>query len=169
MSESYIEVMVSKKPSAALVAVKFLGYFLCGASFLLGCLAGGIASLALLVLAVALGFGAYCADINSNIEYEYLYLDKEITVDKIMKKTKRKRVASYSLEKIEIMAPLNSYRLDGFKNRQFKVTDVSSGIVSQPEKRYVFYYDGSEKVIFEPNQEFIKIVKNVSPRKIFND
>ena len=40
----------------------------------------------------------------TDIEYEYLYLDKEITIDKIMAKTRRKRVLSISVDKIEILS-----------------------------------------------------------------
>ncbi len=123
----------------------------------------------MVIVAVAAGVGAYFVTMNSSIEYEYLYLDKEITVDKIMNKTKRKKVAVYELDKIEIMAPIKSYHLDDYKNRTAKLTDVSRGFEDKPDRRYVFFYNGTDKVIFEPNEAFVKAVKNVSPRKTFMD
>ena len=132
------------------------------ASFLLG-------SSLPIILAIALGVGAYFVGMYANIEYEYLYLDKEITIDKVLNKSKRKRVGVYQVDKMEILAPLNSYHLDSFKNRQVKELDYSSGIAGQPETRYCFFYEGSQKVIIEPNNEFIKLVKNVAPRKVFTD
>ena len=123
----------------------------------------------MLFMAAAFGVGIYFTVTYSDVEFEYLYLDKEITVDKVFHKSKRKRVKVYSLDKIEIMAPLKSWHLDSYKNRTFKVVDFSSGIEDMPEKRYTFYYNGEEQVIFEPDDHFIKMVKNVAPRKIFTD
>ena len=123
----------------------------------------------MLFMAAAFGVGIYFTVTYSDVEFEYLYLDKEITVDKVFRKSKRKRVKVYSLDKIEIMAPLKSWHLDSYKNRTFKVVDLSSGVEEMPEKRYTFYYNGEEQVIFEPDDHFIKMVKNVAPRKIFTD
>ena len=131
MSESYVECMVARKPS---MAVKVLA-FLIGAIAVIVGLAAMIIQPLLLFVAAAIGFGAYLININASIEYEYLYIDKEIVVDKIMSQSKRKRVASYEVDKIEIMAPLKSYHLDQFKNRTFKEVDISSGVEGQPEVR----------------------------------
>ena len=165
MSESYVECMVARKPS---MAVKVLA-FLIGAIAVIVGLAAMIIQPLLLFVAAAIGFGAYFININASIEYEYLYIDKEIVVDKIMSQSKRKRVASYEVDKIEIMAPLKSYHLDQFKNRTFKEVDISSGVEGQPEVRYTFYYNGTDKVIFEPNEAMVKAIRNVAPRKVFVD
>ena len=165
MSESYIEVMVQRKPSGAML---FLKYLLIGLAVVLF-FASFIISNFALILALACGVGAYFAGMYSSVEYEYLYLDKEITIDKVLNKSKRKRVGTYQVDKMEILAPLKSYHLDSFKNRQVKELDYSSGVAGQPETRYCFYYEGSQKVIIEPNEEFIKLVKNVAPRKVFSD
>ena len=171
MSESYIECMVAARTPMWKLVCKYLMYFLTVVAVLLFFVTGGagVINLAVMVVAIALGVGAYFMSLFSNLEYEYLYLDKEITVDKILNKSRRKRMATYSLEKIEIMAPIRSYHLDGYKNRTCKVVDISSGVENMPDKRYVFFYDGKEKIIFEPTEEFVKIVKNVAPRKVFTD
>ncbi len=168
MSEAYCEVMVERKPSSAMLLLKIVLIGLCVISFFGSFLLPGLQFVFFLV-SIAFGIGAYFAIINSDVEYEYLYLDKEITIDKVLHKEKRKRVAVYSVEKIEIFAPIKSYHLDDFKNRQVKVLDYSSGIEQQPERRYAFFYEGSTKVIIEPNEEFVKLVKNVAPRKVFSD
>ena len=165
MSESYIEVMVQRKPSGTMLFLKYLLAGLAVVSFMASFVLGHL----LIILAIAFGVGAYFVGMNANIEYEYLYLDKEITIDKVMNKSKRKRVGVYQVDKMEILAPLKSYHLDSFKNRQVKELDYSSGVAGQPETRYCFYYEGSQKIIFEPNDEFIKLVKNVAPRKVFTD
>ena len=132
----------------------------------LGALIGIILAFIPMILA---GVGAYFVNLYSDLEYEYLYLDKELTVDKVMAKSKRKRVATYSLDRIEIFAPIKSYRLDNFKNRDVKVKDYSIGEEQQPDLRYVMYYEGGEKIILSPSPELVKIMKNAAPRKVFSD
>ena len=66
-------------------------------------------SLILLAITVALFVLAYFVFQYTDIEYEYLYLDKEITVDKIMSKIKRKKAGVIDVNKIEIIAPQNSH------------------------------------------------------------
>jgi len=166
MSDAYVECMVAKKTSGIKTFFKYLVIALAAAAFLLGVL---FSQILLMLIGIAAGVGAYFIALNCDIEYEYLYLDKEITVDKILNKTKRKRIKVYEVEKIEIMAPLKSYHLDEYKNRNYKITDISSNVEKQPDTRYVFFYNGEEKVIFEPSPEMVKMCRNVAPRKVFND
>lgn len=119
--------------------------------------------------AVALGAGAYFVNMFTDLEYEYLYLDRELVVDKVMAKSKRKRVASYQLDRMEILAPVRSYHLDNYKNRNVKVKDYSIGEELKPDKRYAMFYEGGEKILLSPSEELIKAMKNTAPRKIFSD
>ena len=123
----------------------------------------------LMILAVVTGVGAYFVNLFTDLEYEYLYLDKELVIDKVMAKSRRKRVATYSLDKVEILAPIKSYHLDNYKNRNVKQKDYSIGIEEKPDLRYAMYYEGGEKLLLSPSPEMIKIMKNVAPRKVFSD
>lgn len=165
MNDSYVECMVAQKTSGPKAFLKYLLYGLTAicviGSFMYGTL--------LFIMAIAFGVGAYFANLYGDVEFEYLYLDKEITVDKVYHKAKRKRYATYQLDKVEIMAPIRSYHLDDYKNRQVKTIDLSSGVEEKPDLRYVFFYEGNQKIIFEPNEAMIKMIKNVSPRKTFTD
>lgn len=163
MNETYVECLVEKKTSGIM---KFLKYFLITLAALLG-VGSLLFNIAIgLILAIVFGVAAYFVSLNSSVEFEYLYVDKQITVDKVLAKTKRKGVAKYDVDKMEILAPLNSHKLDEYKNRQVKLSDYSSGVESKPEVRYAFYYDGKEKVIIEPSEEFVKAIYNVAPRKV---
>ena len=84
-------------------------------------------------------------------------------------RSSRKHICNYSVEKIEVFAPSKSYHLDEFKNRTLKENDFSSKSGAQPDPTYTFIYDGKEKIIIEPSQEFIQAIKNVAPRKVFTD
>lgn len=166
MNESYVECMVKQKTQFTWVVLKYALIAFC----FFFVLYGYMSSTPLLYLAaIACGVGIYFAGEQCNLEYEYLYLDREITVDKVINKSKRKRVAVYSVEKIEIFAPIKSYHLDDYKNRTAKVFDFSSGVENQPDHRFVFFYDGKSKIILEPNPEMVKALKNVAPRKVFLD
>ena len=78
-------------------------------------------------------------------------------------------MAVYQLDKVEILAPVKSYHLDNYRNRSAKVKDYSIGEVLQPDKRYVMYYEGAQKILLSPSEELVKVMKNVAPRKVFSD
>lgn len=164
MNETYVECLVAKKSSGVMAFLKILMIMLTVVFVLVGMLT----PIGFLV-AIVTGALAYFAYMNAEVEYEYLYLDKEISIDKVMAKSKRKKAGSYSVEKMEIMAPYNSHSLDAYRNRQLKTADYSSGVEQKPEKRYVMICEGGTKVILEPNEAMIKAIKNVAPRKVFTD
>lgn len=166
-SDTYVELLIKKKASVGMVILKYVLIILTVLSALAAML--GIGSFVSLIVAVVFAAGAYLVYLNADLEYEYLYVDKELSVDKVLAKSKRKKADTFDLSRMEILAPLNSHRLDSYKSRQVKTVDYSSGVAAQPEVRYTMYYDGSKKVILEPNQALLKAIQNVAPRKVFMD
>lgn len=164
MNETYVEWLVKRKTPAYMKLLRILFIMLTVCFVLIG-----LILIPALLIGIALGVVSYFIYMNSELEYEYLYVDRELTVDKVMAKSKRKRVAVFNLDKMEIVAPVKSFHLDNYKNRNDKISDYSSGEEKQPDKRYVFYYDGQKKVIFEPNEEMIKAMQFAAPRKVFKD
>ena len=165
MSETYVECLVARKPSLVLTFLKFFLIMMAVVFFLIG-LVGYVVGL---IVAIVAGVGAYFATMNASIEYEYLYVDKEVSIDKVLAKSRRKKAGTYSVEQMEILAPLNSHRLDSYKNRDAKTVDFSSGIAAQPERRYMMVCNGGTRVILEPNEALIKAIQTVAPRKVFTD
>lgn len=166
MSETYVECLVARKPSVLMRFIKTLLIMLTVVFALLGFVTPFMVGM---LIAIVLGGCAYFAHMNAEIEYEYLYLDKELSVDKVLAKSRRKKAGSYSLEQMEIFAPLNSHRLDSYKNRQMKTVDYSSGVAAQPERRYMMIWNGDTKIILEPNAEMVKAIQSIAPRKVFTD
>lgn len=163
---SYVEVLVARKPSPVMTVLKYILILLAAFSFLMGM----TSSIVFVIIFIALAVGVYFVSLNASIEYEYQYCEREITVDKILNKSKRKRVAVFETDKLEALAPSKSYHLDDYrKNTNYRTLDFSSGIEQQPDPTYTMYYDGREKVVFEPNEQFVEAIKNVAPRKVFND
>ena len=60
----------------------------------------GMVFIIALIPAILFGVAAYFVYMNTDLEYEYLYLDRELTVDKVMAKSKRKRAANASFASI---------------------------------------------------------------------
>ncbi len=166
MGDTYVECLVARKPSTLLTFLKIFLIMLTAVFALFGVLLLNIFGL---LIAIAAGVGAYFASMNANIEYEYLYLDKEISVDKVMAKSRRKKAGAFSVEQMEILAPINSHRLDSYRNVNAKTLDYSSGIAAQPDRRYMLVYSGGVKVILEPNEAMVKAVQSVAPRKVYTD
>lgn len=164
MSDAYVECLVKAKGSGLL---KFLKVFLILLTVLF--FLAGFVIFPALFLAVAAGVGAYFAGLNADLEYEYLYLDRELVIDKVLAKTKRKRVATYTVDRMEIFAPIKSYHLDNYRNRTVKERDYSIGEELKPDLRYVMYYEGGDKLILSPSEALVKALKNVAPRKVFTD
>lgn len=164
MNETFVELLVKKKTPTYMKFLKIMCIMLT-----VGFLVVGLIYLFALIAGIIFGVISYFLSLNCNLEYEYLYVDKELTVDKIIAQKKRKRVAVFDVNKMEILAPMKSYHLDNFKHRTDKTLDYSSGEAGQPETRYVFYYDGRQRVIIEPNEEMIKALQMVAPRKVFKD
>ena len=165
MSESYVEILVKREKSILNSLLRGIGIALTVIAVVVG-LSG---NLVILAVGIALAAGTYFVWLNTDIEYEYLYLDKEITVDKIMAQTKRKRAATFELERMEILAPARSHRLDSYRNRSMKEQDFSSGNKEQKDDRLVMIYNGDQRVYFENSPELANVIKNVAPRKVFLD
>lgn len=164
MSDTYVECLVKAKAPAWGKLLKILLIVLTAVFAVVMLMIPYV-----ILLAVAAGVGVYFAGYLTDVEYEYLYLDRELVVDKVMAKSKRKRVASYSLDRIEVFAPVKSYHLDNYRNRTAQVVDYSIGEELQPDRRFAMYYEGGKKIILSPSEELVKVMKNAAPRKIFSD
>lgn len=106
---------------------------------------------------------------RTQIEYEYLYCDKTITVDKIMGQKKRKNIGEYELDRIELVAPLDSPRWSEYKNKNLVLSEYWSLEESEEHKPYGIVYGGGMKIVLDLPEEFVKILQNNAPRKVFKD
>ena len=158
LNESYAECLIKKKPPGPAPLIKILlavGLLITAGSILLFGLAG---------------FIAYHTIQNLNVEYEYLLVDKIFSVDRILNKMRRKKAAEYTLEDIQVIAPENSGRIREYDNQVKKVSDYTSGDAGAV--RYAFIYTKSgagEKVLFEPDDKMLRCIKQMAPRKMFEN
>lgn len=102
-----------------------------------------------------------------NLIYEYIYCDGQLDFDKIMGGAKRKQVLRIDFEQVEILAKANSHALDGYTYVQLDVKDFSSK--NKDVIPYVLVVSVGErktKILFEPNEKMINVIKQKYPRKV---
>ena len=165
MSETYVECLVKHKTPTVKFFLRILFTVMTVLFVLLFLMVGFLA----LIMAVVCGVLSYFMSLECNVEYEYLYVDREISIDKISGQKRRKTVEKLNTEKIEILAPVNSWHLDEYKNRQLKQKDYSIGYEAQPDQRYMLIYNNEVKILLSPNSAFVSAVKNIAPRKVYTD
>lgn len=100
-----------------------------------------------------------------DVEYEYLYVNGDLDIDKIMHKSKRKRVFSVSVDEIELLAPADSARIGQFRNTT--TLDLSSGSADARKYVLVAAKNGQmTKLVFEPNDTIVEGMFMLAPRKV---
>ena len=108
---------------------------------------------------------------KTDIEYEYLYVNGELDVDVIMAKSKRKKAKTLEMNHVDIMAPIRSHRLDYYNhNGKLKVLDYSSGNSERNRYAMIVKLDQQTcKVILEPDETMLQMMKKSAPSKVFLD
>lgn len=167
MSDLYYELLVKKETTGKDRLIKY-GLIVLTA---LSVFAGLFINPLLLIVAIALGVACYFIIPKTDLEYEYLYVNGELDIDMVMSKSKRKKAKSLDLSQADLIAPVNSHRMDYYNgNQKMKTLDYSSG---NPEhKRFaVIIRDGNEscRIIIEPDEKMAQSIKNCAPSKVFLD
>lgn len=101
-----------------------------------------------------------------DVEYEYIYINGDLDIDKVMHKEKRKHLFSANVKEMELLAPENAFQLKEF--RESKFYDYSSGDPNS-KNRYVLVISRSGeviKILFEPNADLVEGVYLLAPRKV---
>ena len=167
MTDMYSELLVKKEQTVKDQAIKILLIFL----LVFTAIAGLILTPLAWVLTIGLGIAAYFVLPLLDLEYEYVFVNGELDIDRIASKAKRKRMKSFDLAKMEIMAPVNSHRMDYQNhNTNMKVLDFSSGNPQHKIFAMIIADDNSVcKVLLEPDRELINNIAKSCPRKVFLD
>ena len=101
-----------------------------------------------------------------NIEFEYVYFNGDLDIDKIMDMQSRKRVFSTNIKEMEVIAPTGSVELHPYQRA--KTLDYSTQNLEDKTYEMVTLFKGETvKVIFNPNEKILNGMKNMAPRKVF--
>ncbi|HEX2937459.1 MAG TPA: hypothetical protein VHO66_00900 [Ruminiclostridium sp.] len=125
-----------------------------------------------LVLMAGIIYGAWYLLKFFSLEFEYIVTNGEMDVDKVIAKSKRKRVTTINFRTIEIMAPLNGNHKNEFENKQ-NIKTINASVSPDEEDTY-FIITRTEKLgyfrmIFNPDERIIKSAQAFAPRMVFTD
>lgn len=164
MSDSYREILIQRETPMANKLIKgaMIGLTVVG-------LVGGLLLMPLLlIVGIAFGVASYFVLPKLEVEYEYLYVNGELDIDAIYSRQKRKKMGSYSVEELEILAPEKSHALDSYLNRgNAKIKDFTSG--NAQAKSYILVLNkekGQEIIKAELDDEIISDIRRMAPRKV---
>lgn len=122
----------------------------------------------LLIVTVILIAGNIFLYLELDVEYEYLFVNGEMSIDKIIHKSKRRRICTIAQADMEILAPYGAGELRQYQ-RAHKV-DYSSGVISDKTYVMVVSVKGKKKKLFlEPNKTMIDAYARLDPRKVVSD
>ncbi|MGL5436644.1 MAG: DUF6106 family protein [Lachnospiraceae bacterium] len=163
MNETYAESLVKRKtPFYSNIIVGIMALITLYCIFL--ALTGGVLGVILMFLS---GGATYLVHRNFNIEYEYLFVNAQLSIDKILGRSKRKKAWEGNMENFEIIAPSDHHTLKDYANQNRKKLDFSSQIPGAITYT-IMYQAGAERlaVIIEPNEKIIKCFRQTAPRKV---
>lgn len=162
MNQQYAEAGVKRKDTAATTGLRllmilgiFIGLFL----IILGQLFSYLG-----IVIIILVFIFYP---RLSVEYEYVFVDGQLDFDKISGKSKRKTMLRIDFDQVEIMAPNNSPAMDSYNHMQLEKRDFSS--LNKDSKPYaIIASDGSKKmkILFEPSEKMLTMIKQKNGRKV---
>lgn len=162
MQNSYVEQIIKRKDPVYAIPAKIGAAVLCMLGFLLA-MAAWYGFIVLIAAAVL----AYFVWLNMKLEYEYLYIDGAFSVDKIMNKTRRKKILDTTKDELLVVAPKGSTEEKDAAGHNAKVIDLTSGNASVKAYAYVFQQNGEKKVAYiEANADLLNHMRYDSPSKV---
>ena len=163
MSDMYREILVKRETPASKKILK--GLMIAGSVLLI---VGGTMIWPLLISGLVLAVVTVVVTPKFDVEYEYLYVNGELDIDAIYSKQKRKRVGTYDMAELEILAPEKSHALDSYmNNKSIKMKDFSSG--NPQAKSYILIMNSDserQSVKVEIDDTIIQDIRRIAPRKV---
>ena len=102
-----------------------------------------------------------------NYEFEYTLVESELTIDRIMAKSYRKRCGTYNLARMDVLAPAGSDKLLSFEGRGCKKYNFTSN--NEDAQVYVLYAPENNAmvcVLFEPDERLKDALWRIAPSKV---
>lgn len=163
INDAYAECLVERKRTAAAPAAAVLiGAGILGAA--LSILRIGLYGFLLLLLVC---LAAKKIWENLHLEYEYLFVEQRLTIDKIYNKSRRKKAAEYALENIEVIGPEHAAAVKEWDRRVRQTEDYTSGKPGTDCYVLIHQMGGiCKKVRIEPDENLIRCMRMAAPQKM---
>lgn len=169
MEEIYSETYLKAKAPVKRIIARTLLIILAVMALLIGfviMMSLGTA-LAFIVMVVVAGI-IYFLLPTTKIAYEYIFVDGQIDFDRILNGEKRKTLKRTDLEKIEVVAPEGSHKLDPYHH--LPLVDYSSGYAADTHYIAVSVGEkGTEQIRFTPDEKMLSMMRMKAPSKIMEE
>lgn len=167
MGDTYIEYMVKRKTPFYLIIAKWL-LIIFDATIIAASLLLGTLGVIPMIIGVIIGIGIYFLVRRWDLEFEYIYQNGELVIDKIMSKAARKRACTIDLQSMEMMFKGTDHA-EARAYRDLKVKNFTTGCNKDNIYTIVICGTTNYKIYFEPNQEIIEAIRLMAPRKVLID
>lgn len=163
MSDMYREILVKRETPASRKLLK--GVMIAASA---ACILMGVMIWPLLLVGLVLAVVTFVVTPKFDVEYEYLYVNGELDIDAIYSKQKRKRIGSYDMAELEVMAPEKSHALDSYmNNKSLKMKDFTSGNPQAKSYILVMNSDNARQCVkVELDDVIVNDIRRIAPRKV---
>lgn len=168
-NDSFVEQLIFIKPTSKTFFTKIALWFIALLLFI-GFLILSFIKSSLSFVFIAIGIGAFfganylCGQLN--VEYEYIFTNGDIDIDRIVNKSKRQRMASFNcstIDKIEKYNPTLHSQINKAEKRIYHACtpdEKSIAITVRHPKGGVY------TVVLSPNESFMEALKKFLPYQI---
>ncbi len=158
----YTEVFVPRKNAPILKVLK-----IASAVLTLVCLALTPVNLIALAGVVVFALLFWQLSLRVDIEYQYIYLDGDLQIDKVIGNARRKHIATVKVGEILLIAPQNAPVLHN--HRDCPTVDVCANDKAKPPVVMVCRTnDTNKKFLLQMNDALLEILKRQIPSKLQN-
>jgi hypothetical protein len=161
MDEVFVERIIKRKTGGSGIALRLLAVLI----VLIGVFSITFLGMLGITITVLLGYVAYLCWTYTSVEYEYSFLNGELTIDKIMGQRKRKTIDTFEIKNAEVIAPSSSEEIIR-RASNLKKIDYSSGYRSDSLYSIIINDgngNGTAQVIFEPDEKMIDAMYHIRP------
>lgn len=170
MMDVFVEQIVQKRKGVkewliicgSMLAAAFLTFFFLFILPQFSAFVGGFS----ILLAAAAWYGAIWLSRSQSLEFEYVITNGDITVDKIIARSRRKRVVSFDAQYVERMG---KYRPEDHAQKDYtKQLMVSDGVPGSEAWYMTFRHKsfGNTLMVFSPNERTLEAIKPFLPRQL---
>lgn len=166
--DTFIEQIVARKNSGILVLAKIgivLAALLIGTVLFFVTTMFGFGSIGLMLVAGAF-YGAYILISNFNVEYEYIFTNGELDVDKIIARRRRKRLITVKIQNFE--------QFGLARNAPGAAAGVTTFMAGEDNPTNDYFADfnhskyGAVRLVFSPDERTLNAFRPYLPRLLRN-
>lgn len=107
---------------------------------------------------------------NTDVEFEYFFINGQLDVECIYGKKKRKPAKSFNFDKLEVMAPKSNQKILAYEHRT-DIKDFNYTSCYEDRDVYVAILVGKDgklgRLYFEPSEAMVKAISTHCPNKVY--